>query len=122
VLGFTPVRADQMNLVGNAVQALRDAIDACDGAVAILTGFNANVMYELGLAHAQGKRAILLCEFLPKEQRLPDLPFDLRNEYVIGYSADWSSLRSCLGEVLEQFGRTQYPQAGLRAGSSPNPG
>ena len=101
--GMTPVRSDRLNLAGNAVQVLRTAISACDCSVAVITGFNPNVMYELGLAHAQSKPGILLCQFLPGVRDLPDLPFDLGGEYVIGYGYDLAELRGAVSEVLGQL-------------------
>jgi hypothetical protein len=44
-----------------------------------LTDKNANVFYELGLAHAIGKPVILISE------KIDDVPFDLRNYRVITY-------------------------------------
>jgi hypothetical protein len=101
--GFNPVRADHLNLVGNAVEVLRTAIHACDCAVAVLTRFNVNVVYELGFAHALGKPVVLLCEW-GEGRRLPELPFDLRNETVLGHDSDLGALREKLTAVLKQVG------------------
>ena len=100
--GFEAVRTDHLNLVGNVVEVLRGAINSCDCAIAVITGHNPNVMYELGLAHAQGKPVILLAECDLDEAQFKDLPFDLRNEYVIGYKQDWASLREKISVVLKQ--------------------
>lgn len=82
---------------------LRAAIHACDCAVAVLTGFNPNVLYEVGLAHALGKEMILLCELAPGSPHLPELPFDLRTQYVIGYRADRpDELRTRLDALLAE--------------------
>ncbi len=88
--GFLPVRIDQLDLVGDVVSALYGAIRTSTCGLAVITGNNANVMYELGLSHAQGKQVILLCEFAAGDQMLPELPYDLRHESVIGYRhGDW---------------------------------
>ena len=47
--------------------------------LADLTGKNANVLYELGLAHAIDKPVVLL------SQSMDDVPFDLRALRVITY-------------------------------------
>jgi hypothetical protein len=47
--------------------------------IAELTGKNANVFYELGLAHAMQKNVILIT------QRLEDVPFDLRHYRCLVY-------------------------------------
>lgn len=53
--------------------------------VADVTGLNPNVLYELGLAHAMGKRCVMLT------QKIADLPYDLRpyraNEYSTRFNA-----------------------------------
>jgi hypothetical protein len=112
--GFTPIRADRLNLVGDAVGTLRRAITNCDCALAVITPqfrddvlkndgrYNPNVMYELGFAHALGKPVILLCEYL-RDGELPELPFDLRTEYMVGYGQDREALRAAIGVILRQF-------------------
>jgi len=52
--------------------------------IADLTGRNANVFYELGLAHAQGKAVILI------SQSLDDVPFDLQHVRVLHYANNGS--------------------------------
>lgn len=100
--GFEPVRADRINLVGNALTVLKDAIEACDCALAVITGNNPNVMYELGFAHAQGKPVILLTQSEPEGAAL-DLPFDLKNEYVLQYRRDYQDLRPTVETVLREL-------------------
>jgi hypothetical protein len=100
--GFVPVRTDRINLVGNAVNVLKSAIEASDCALAVITRFNPNVMYELGFAHAQGKPVILLTEGVAGETTL-DLPFDLKNEYVIQYRRDFQGLRPVIENVLGEL-------------------
>lgn len=68
--------------------------------VAELTTQNANVFYELGLAHAAGKPVILLSE------TMDDVPFDLRSLRVITYDRhdpEWGAeLRQTLAGSIEQ--------------------
>lgn len=68
--------------------------------LAELTGKNANVFYELGLAHAIGKPVVLLSE------TIDDVPFDLQPLRVILYDKDdpaWGlRLRSALGASLSE--------------------
>lgn len=102
--GFTPVRADHLNLVGNAIAALRNAMVACDCALAVITDYNPNVMYELGFAHSLGKPVLLLHHLGEGEgDLLRDLPFDLRSEFVMGYRNDWVALREEISAVLRQL-------------------
>lgn len=74
--GLQPVRMDRVSAPGDAIALLRQAISTCSGAVADITGSNANVLYEIGLAHGENKPVILLCE-TDDDSHLRDLPFDL---------------------------------------------
>jgi hypothetical protein len=51
-LNLIPVRTDELPLVGNVVEIIREGIASCECAVAVITGQNPNVMYDLGLQHA----------------------------------------------------------------------
>jgi len=99
---FTAVRADELLLVGNAVGLLQRAIGACDCAIAVLTGMNTNVMYELGYAHALDKPAVLLVERRGVAAAVTALPFDIRNERVLTYGKDLDELRLALATMLKE--------------------
>jgi hypothetical protein len=103
--GFTPIRADHLNLVGNAVEVLHQAINTCDCAIAVITTFNPNVMYELGFSHALKKPIIILCKGSKNRGRIPLLPFDLRNEFVIDYTDDLKSLQNNIINVLQELAK-----------------
>ncbi len=72
--------------------------------IADITGFNPNVMYELGIAHTLGKTTIILCQKGEKT-----FPFDLhhirRIEYentAIGGDSLTKSLSKTLDSVLDK--------------------
>ncbi|MFF2300693.1 hypothetical protein [Arthrobacter sp. NPDC058127] len=72
-LGITAVRAD--DLFGHDVmEDIWEMINTSEYVIADITGRNANVFYELGIAHTLGKKVILLT------QTTADIPFDL-NRY-----------------------------------------
>lgn len=75
--GFKPTRAD--DLYGSDVmEDIWSMILSSEIVVADITGRNANVFYELGVAHTLGKRVVLLT------QSVADIPFDLnRYRHVI---------------------------------------
>jgi hypothetical protein len=81
-----PLRVDIEHLVGNVVNAIRSAATTCVCGVAVLTEVRPNVTYEIGLMHGQNKPVVIVCEFLPHSEVLPELPYDLRVDRVIGYS------------------------------------
>ena len=58
---------------------IRSSIQAADIVVADLTGKNANVFYEVGIAHTVGKPVLLMA------QSIDDVPFDLRHRRVLLY-------------------------------------
>jgi hypothetical protein len=82
--GFVVTRADLSN---NQTQILRDVVTMlarADLVVADVTDLNGNVMYELGLAHAMGKRTVMLT------QSIAQLPFDLHSYRANEYSTHFS--------------------------------
>ena len=101
-LGFDPVRAD--DLYGHDVmEDIWSMILSAEVVIADITGRNANVFYELGIAHTLGKSVILLT------QTTADIPFDLnRFRHVIyednadGYERLRAGLGGALNEVLRR--------------------
>ena len=89
---LTPKRADDLYRPGNIVNDIWSYTKDADVVLADLTNKNPNVFYELGLAHAITKPAVLITA------SMEDIPFDLRSLRVIVYdknSPDW-------GEILKQ--------------------
>jgi uncharacterized protein YutE (UPF0331/DUF86 family) len=98
-LGLTVVRADELSAPGSIIEQIRVAIQQARLCVVDLTGNNANVMYELGLAQAVGKPTVLL------SQDISRLPFDVRSQRIITYDglnpeSSQSHLRAALKTVL----------------------
>ncbi|WP_144433759.1 hypothetical protein [Aeromicrobium erythreum] len=83
--GFEVRRADSLLNQRSVLQDVIRGIDDADLVVADVSGLNPNVMYELGLAHAMGKRTVMIT------QKIDELPFDLRpyraNEYSTRFGA-----------------------------------
>lgn len=95
-VGYQVRRADSLF---NQQQILKDVVKGIADAsivIADVTGLNGNVLYELGLAHAMGKRTVMIT------QRLDELPFDLRpyraNEYSTRFNKA-EDLRWLLGDI-----------------------
>ncbi len=90
--GLEPKRGDSLFRSSPVMDDVWQMIREAEIIVAELTTQNANVFYELGLAHAASKPVILLSE------TMDDVPFDLRSLRVITYDKhdpDW-------GEVLRR--------------------
>jgi hypothetical protein len=77
--GFEPVRADELFHTGSVVEQIWEQISKAKILLAELTGKNANVFYELGLAHAAVKPVVFI------SANVDDVPFDLRHLRVIIY-------------------------------------
>jgi len=101
-LRIMPVRVDRLGLTGDAIDAIKGAITGCYGVIADISDNNPNVMYELGMAHAEGKPAIILCQ-TTSQGDLREVPFDLRNHQIIQYSSDRRMLKASLRASLKQM-------------------
>lgn len=86
-----PRRADDVFRPGTIVQDIWNYTKKADIILADLSDKNANVLYELGLAHAIAKPAILVTE------SLDDIPFDLRALRVIEFDKNAPNW----GKILE---------------------
>ncbi len=87
--GFEPVRADGLFSTGTVVEQIWEQIKRAKVLLADLSDKNANVFYELGLAHAIGKPVVLVTGCLD------DVPFDLRHLRVVIYDVrvpNWGDL------------------------------
>jgi hypothetical protein len=86
--GLEPVRADELFTTGSVVEQIWEQIEKAKLLLADLTGKNANVFYELGLAHAAGRPVAFTSAVVE------DVPFDLRHLRVIIYDTrepEWSA-------------------------------
>jgi hypothetical protein len=96
--GFEPIRADELFTTGSVVEQVWEQIEKAKLLLADLSGKNANVFYELGLAHAARKPVVFTAS------NLEDVPFDLRHLRVIIYDTrepEWAAtLRKDIAEYL----------------------
>lgn len=77
--GLEAVRADELFSTGSVIEQIWEQISRAKILLADLTGKNANVFYELGLAHAANKPVVFTTG------QLEDVPFDLRHLRVAVY-------------------------------------
>ncbi len=92
---FRHERADEISQPGRVTEQIIDAIERADVVIADIGGLNANVVYELGYAHA-GEAALILLSQNPERS-----PFDLRDLRQIPYST--SKPAECLDELVRQL-------------------
>lgn len=99
--GLEAVRVDGDSRSTPILEKIATYIFECDLVIADLTGWNANVLYELGLAHASNKDCVLLCQGDTKKF---ELPFDVQHMKVIEYaSKDLAALKKKLSKAIEQI-------------------
>ncbi len=77
--GMEPIRADELFSTGTVIEQIWEQIRKAKILLADLTAKNANVFYELGLAHAARKPVVFI------SGNVEDVPFDLRHLRVIIY-------------------------------------
>lgn len=98
-LGFTPLRGDELFGTGVIMDDLWEAINRARFIIADVTGRNPNVFYELGLAHALRKDAVIIT------RTMSDVPFDTRHIRHIVYDFTPRGMR-VLEDVLQKTIRT----------------
>lgn len=85
--------AGDMDNQQNILKDIVEGIALADIIIADLTGLNANVFYELGLAHAMNKKVIIIT------QDIDDLPFDIRSYRANQYSLQFNKIPALLEEL-----------------------
>ncbi len=78
--GWQCRRADELFTNGPVIQDIVELIAASRAVICDLSGRNANVFYEAGIAHAIGRDVVLLA------RHESDVPFDLRHLRYISYA------------------------------------
>ena len=83
---FEFTNAGDLDNQQNILQDIVEGIHQADVVIADLTGLNANVFYELGLAHAMNKKVIIIT------QDIGELPFDIKSYRANEYSLQFNKL------------------------------
>ena len=109
-LGINCWRVDEISRPGSITRDIVEGILDADLLVADLTGRNANVFYELGIAHAAGNKTIMTA------QSEADVPFDIANYRVLMYEQSISGakklkkkLNAAITELLAALDQTNNP-------------
>jgi hypothetical protein len=90
-------RVDEQHYDENMLERIYNQIAKADLLVADMTGQNPNVFYEVGYAHALGKKVILLT------QKTEHIPFDLKHRPFIVYGSSISKLKNDLESRVRWF-------------------
>ncbi len=98
--GHDLYRADESYAPGVIIQSIFHSILDADLVIADITRQNANVFYELGIAHSYCKQVIIVA------QSTRDLPFDVRHMRIIDYdttASGWDqNLIARLASAIEE--------------------
>lgn len=78
-LHYKCVRGDEKNISGDILKSIIKTILEASIVIVNINGRNPNVFYELGIAHALGKKTILISKFGE------ELPFDVQSKNIILY-------------------------------------
>lgn len=95
-----PVRADDVFQGRPVLEKILTGIEQCRVVVADVTGRNANVFYELGIAHVRKDHVVLIT------QSIEDVPFDLKHLDLLPYQPNppgMRNLRPQLAAILRSF-------------------
>lgn len=90
------VRADEEFSTGDIFTQIVKYIVKASLIIVNIDGKNPNVFYELGIAHALGKRVMII------SKRNNDVPFDVRQYRILFYN-DYEDLSKKLPEAIAQF-------------------
>lgn len=103
-------RVDEVAGPGSITKDIINGIIDADLIIADLTTKNANVFYELGIAHAIGNKTIMTA------QSTKDIPFDIGNYRVLVYEQSitgakrlYSHLDAAIKELIKTFEQTNNP-------------
>src|SRR5215475_327541 len=105
-VGVRPVRGDDLFTPTDLLEDIWQGLNAADFVIADITGRNANVFYELGIAHTLAKPVLIL------SRDAVDIPSDLATRRVILYGhpgADWHEdlarmISEAVAKIVEDFG------------------
>ena len=84
--GYECIRQDMTSQGGYILKNVIRNLAESDLVICLLSDFNWNVAYELGMRHAMARKGtILMCQ---KDQE-KDLKFDLKGTNILFYEPDW---------------------------------
>ena len=103
--GFQVVRADELKRPGSITVQIIEHLLTADVVVAVLTGQNANVFYELAVRHSAGLPVVQL---IAEGERIP---FDVHDQRTIIYGTGILEGRRAEGELAAQLSEIETGHA-----------
>jgi nucleoside 2-deoxyribosyltransferase len=107
--GYDAIRLDLQAFAGDIGNQFRQELAACDCVVAVITSENANVLYEVGFAHAIGKDVIFLAG-AARGRVESELPFYIRNHRTLFYprAADDAAIEDSMNVLATELKCTGF--------------
>jgi hypothetical protein len=96
-IGCICLRADEIWNEDAIIQDIVNLLSESKMVVCDVTGRNPNVFYEAGIAHAIGKKVVLIT------QNDADVPFDLKHLRYVRYLANEQGLQTMQGDLRERL-------------------
>ena len=100
-MGYTPIRIDREANEGNILKIYGERLQDSDIILVDITEANPNVMYELGIAHAQNFRTILFSRKKLDESSRLQIPFYLTMDSIENSNATTEEGRAFLAERIK---------------------
>ena len=100
-MGYTPIRIDREANAGNILKIYGERLQDSDIILVDITEANPNVMYELGMAHAQNFRTILFSRKKLDEDSRLQIPFYLTMDSIENSDATTEEGRKYLVERIK---------------------
>ena len=96
-VGLLPIKGDEIYTPTQISVDIFEQIRNCRIVLADVTGKNPNVNYELGIAHALGKKAVIVT------QSKEDIPFDYRHIRYIIYDTEYAGWENKLAKSIDNY-------------------
>ncbi|MBR1278992.1 hypothetical protein [Bradyrhizobium sp. AUGA SZCCT0283] len=119
-LNIELISVDEQVAAGDVIAGIHQYVRSSDFGYVVITGLNANVMYELGLLHQAGKPTIILSDADTA------VPFDLRSAMRLEYDAQTKDearltdqVAAVTGQLLRFFDQAERTAIVSGVGRSP---
>lgn len=100
-MGYSPIRIDREANEGNILKIYGERLQDSDVILVDITESNPNVMYELGMAHAQNFPTILFCRKKLDENFRVNIPFYLTMDSIENSNAENEEGQKHLAERIK---------------------
>jgi hypothetical protein len=112
--GFKAYRIDHLAAIGSIPNAIVEQLRQADLCIAVVTGHNPNVMFELGIRQAWDLPVIQMAKAATRK-----LPFDIQSRYTVFYKLDKSGAVEAIRKVVHVLGQIDLVTRSTPSGAVP---